>query len=36
MNVVQEILRTGLGIPVGTKKNPLSNDINARGTTFWL
>ena len=36
IDVVQDSLRTGLGIPVKTKKPPLSNQYTTRGTAFWL
>ena len=36
IDVVQDSPRTGLGIPVKTKKTPLSNQNTARGTAFRL
>ena len=36
IDVVQDSPRTGLGIPVKTKKPPLSNQYTARGTAFLL
>ena len=36
IDVVQDSPRTGLGIPVKTKKTPLSNQYTAHGTTFRL
>ena len=36
IDVVQDSPRTDLGIPVKTKKNPLSNQYIARGTAFRL
>ena len=36
INVVQDSPRTGLGIPVKTKKPPISNQYTARGTAFRL
>ena len=36
IEVVQDSPRTGLGIPVKTKKTPLSNQYTACGTAFRL
>ena len=36
IDVVQDSPRTGLGIPVETKKAPLSNQYTTRGTAFRL
>ena len=36
IDVVQDFPRTGLGIPVKTKKNPLLNQYTARETAFRL
>ena len=36
IDAVQDSPRTGLGIPVETKKPPLSNRYTARGTAFRL
>ena len=36
IDVVQDTPRTGLGIPVKTKKKNLSNQYTARGTDFRL
>ena len=36
IDVVQDSPRTGLGIPVNTKKTPLSNQYTTRGTAFRL
>ena len=36
IDVVQDSPRTELGIPVRTKKFPLSNQYTARGTAFRL
>ena len=36
IDVVQDSPRTGLGIPVKTKKPPLLNQYIARGTAFRL
>ena len=35
-DVVQDSPRTGLGIPIKTKKTPLTNQCTARGTAFRL
>ena len=34
IDVVQDSPRTGVGIPVKTKKTPLTNQYTARGTAF--
>ena len=34
IDAVQDSPRTGLGIPVKTKKPPLTNQYTARGTVF--
>ena len=36
IDVVQDSPRTGLGIPVKTKKTPFSKQYTARGTAFRL
>ena len=36
IDVVQDSPKTGLGIPVKTKKHPLTNQYTARGTAFRL
>ena len=36
IDVVQDTPRTGLGMPVKTKKPPLTNQYAARGTAFRL
>ena len=36
IDVVQDSPRTGLGIPVKTKKTPLWNQYTTRGTAFRL
>ena len=36
IDVVQDSSRTGLGIPVKTKKTPLSNQYTVRGTAIRL
>ena len=36
IDVVQDPPRTGLSIPVKTKKSPLSNQYTAHGTAFQL
>ena len=36
IDVVQDSPRTGLSIPVKTKKHPLSNQYTTRGTAFQI
>ena len=36
IDVIQDFTRTGLGIPVKTRKPPLTNQYTARGTAFRL